>query len=235
MLRLSTAVCLMALTASVSAQPNIEQRAVKFPSGQNSVTLKGTLKGDTTIDYMLTVAAGDRYLVQLQAGGATYFNISAPGADSALFIGSTSGRKFEGGFQNGGEHTIRVYQMRSAARRGTVANYSLTIRRLSGFVAAAGETGPAKYNAKGMTKCSAGNASLGAQCEFRVVRKPGGKAEIWLEKPGAKGRYRVLYFEQGDFTTNDGAKINTRRDGDTFLVQAGNEHYFLPDAMIQGG
>ena len=159
-----------------------------------------------------------------------------PGSEAeAIFIGSTSGHTFEGGFDKPGQYRIRVYQMRSAARRGTVSDYTLSVRRIAGFVAAEGEAGPAKYNAKGMTSCSAGNTGMGAQCEFRVVRKPGGKAEIWLQNPTAKGKFRVLYFEQGDFTTNDGAKVVTNRKSDNFIVTVnGNEHYTLPDAMISG-
>jgi hypothetical protein len=218
------------------AQPEIRQEKLQFPGGQPSVTLKGTLKGDQSVDYLLSSAEGGRWAVDLRAGGSTYFNITAPGEDSALFVGSAEGRKFEGALPKAGEYTVRVYQMRSAARRGAAANYSITFRPLAGGVAAAGEAGPAKFNAKGVTKCSSDGAGFGTECEFRVVRKPNGAAEIWLAKPAAQGKFRVLYFDKGEFTTNDGSRIDTQKQSDTWYVTAnGNEYYMIPDAMITGG
>jgi hypothetical protein len=58
--------------------------------------------------------------------GANYFNIIAPGkADEAMFIGSTSGNQYEGVLPASGDYKVRVYLMRSAARRDEVANYRL--------------------------------------------------------------------------------------------------------------
>ena len=231
-----TITLMLAAGVMAVAQPEIRQEKVQFPGGQPSVTLKGTLKGNQSVDYLLSSAEGGRWIVDLRAGGSTYFNITAPSADSALFIGSVEGRKFEGALPKAGEYTVRVYQMRNAGRRGTAATYSITFTPLAGGVAAAGEAGPAKFNAKGLTKCSAGGTGLGSECEFRVVRKPGGAAEIWLAKPAAKDTFRVLYFEKGEFTTNDGAGIDTQKKSDTWYVTAnGNEYYMIPDAMITGG
>jgi hypothetical protein len=224
------------VVSALSAQPAIEQRPLQFPGGANAASAKGSLRGDQTIDYLLPVEGGGKYRIVLQAGGSTYFNILPPGTPEALFIGSTSGRTFEGGFEKAGEYRIRVYQMRASARRGAVSDYTLQVRRVAGFVATEGEAGPAKYNAKGMTNCSAGGGGLGGQCEFRVVRQSGGKAEIWLQNPAQKGKFRVLYFSQGDFTTNDGGRVVTNRKGDEFIVTVnGNEHYRIVDAIITGG
>jgi hypothetical protein len=228
---------LMTAGSILQAQTNTRSEKVQFPGGQSAVTLKGQIKGDGDVNYILSAAAGTRWVIDLKAGGSTYFNIKEPGQkDVAFFIGSTSGRKFEGAFQKAGEYTVQVYQMRNAARRGTVSNYTITFTLLPGHEAAAGEAGPAKFNAKGMTKCSAGSAGLGSQCEFRVVRKPGGAAEIWLQNPAAKGKFRVLQFSKGQFTTSDGAKVSSKKDSDTFIVNAnGNEYYMIPEAMIFGG
>jgi hypothetical protein len=42
-----------------------------------------------------------------------------------MFIGSTSGNQFEGILPANGDYKIRVYLMRSAARRGEAADYRL--------------------------------------------------------------------------------------------------------------
>jgi hypothetical protein len=209
---------------------------VVFPGGQSSITLKGAVKGYDGVEYLLSSAAGSKWAITLQAKGSTSFNITAPGVDSALFIGSTSGNRFEGALPSAGEYRVTVYQMRSDARRGTVSNFSLTFQILPGLSAAAGEPGPAAFNASGSTKCSLGSNSLNLQCGFKVVRKPGGVASIWLERPGAKGTTRVLQFRQGEFTTDDKTKVTTRKDADTFLVTIdGKEVYMIPEAMILGG
>ena len=58
--------------------------------------------------------------------GANDFNIIAPGKKSeALFVGSTSGNQFEGRLPASGDYKVRVYLMRSAARRDEIANYRL--------------------------------------------------------------------------------------------------------------
>ena len=58
--------------------------------------------------------------------GANYFSILAPGENTvAMFVGSTSGKQFEGTLPKSGAYKIRVYMMRSAARREEVANYRL--------------------------------------------------------------------------------------------------------------
>lgn len=209
---------------------------VVFPGGQSSVTLKGVIRGYDGVEYLLSSAAGGRWAVTLQTKGDAYFNITAPGADSALFIGSTSGEKFEGALPVAGEYRVLVYQMRAAARRGTVTNFSITFHILPGHETPAGQAGPAKVDAKGDTRCSTGSSNLNLQCAFRVARKAGGSAEIWLDRPGAKGQTRVLHFSKGEFTSTGNAKVTTRKESDTFYVTVdGKEVYMIPEAMILGG
>ena len=58
--------------------------------------------------------------------GATYFNIFAPGENEvAMFNGSVSQNQYEGTLPASGDYKIRVYMMRSAARRNEVAHYRL--------------------------------------------------------------------------------------------------------------
>ena len=208
---------------------------VVFPGGQPAITLKGTVKGYDGVEYLLSSAAGGRWAITLQATGSTYFNVTAPGADSALFIGSTSGNKFEGALPVAGEYRVTVYRMRNAARAGKVSNFSITFHILPGHQAPTSQAVPAKFNATGNTRCSTGSPNLNLQCAFRVARKPGGSAEIWLDRPASKGQTRVLLFSQGEFTSKDGAKVSTRKDGDTWYVTVdGKEVYMIPDAMILG-
>jgi hypothetical protein len=61
------------------------------------------------------------------SNASAYFNITAKGADYALFNGSIMGNHFLGPLPADGEYTVQVYLMRNAARHNEVANYSLSL------------------------------------------------------------------------------------------------------------
>jgi hypothetical protein len=235
---------LLAAFAPLFGQPQIRQERVEFAGGKASTTVKGSLQGDETLDYIFTAAAGQQMAIFLQngKGSSVYFNITGAGEDSALFIGSTSGDRFKGTIAKAGDYTARVYQMRSAARRGKRADYTITFQMVSGDKASAkpaAPTGgrPAKYDASGTVKCSAGEARFNKQCEFRVVRNSG-KADIWIVAPDGMGKvhYRVLHYSDKVFTTNGKSKLAWQRQDDNWWVSAnGREFYLIPDALIYGG
>ena len=102
---------------------------VEFDSGSTSVAIADAITGYETVDYVVRVAAGQPISVALDTSHtATYFNLIEPGeTDVAIHVGSTSGNKFEGAAEKSGDYRIRVYMMRSAARREETADYSLAI------------------------------------------------------------------------------------------------------------
>ena len=98
--------------------------------------------------------------------------------------------------------------------------------------------GPGNPDATGIVRCSVGAETYDKTCGFRVVRKPGGAAEIWISNIAYNDRvvYRVLNFAQGEFTTRGGDSLDYSRSSDNWLVTAdGREHYKIPDALIVGG
>ena len=100
------------------------------------------------------------------------------------------------------------------------------------------ELGPMKYDAGGTMPCSANAPTFDQACGWRVVRKHGGAAEIWISNIASKTKpaYRVLDFFHGEFTTRDGAPLQVARDADTWSVSvAGKEFYRFADAVITGG
>jgi hypothetical protein len=108
------------------AQVAIRKEPVHFKAGESGATIKGKITGDETVDYVLGAQKGQSMVVTLEASnGSAYFNVTAPGADQALFIGSTSGNRYEGTLPASGEYTVRLYLMRSAARRGETADYTI--------------------------------------------------------------------------------------------------------------
>ena len=100
------------------------------------------------------------------------------------------------------------------------------------------DLGPTSYDASGTLPCSVGAATYDQACGFRVVRKPGGAAEIWIANIAYNDQvvYRVLYFTIGEFTTRGDDSLDYSRDSDDWLVNAnGREFYKIPDAVIVGG
>ncbi len=224
---------------SALAQADIRQEQVNFERGKGSATVKGSLKGDQTVDYRLRAAGGQTMEVSLEASNAsTYFNVLPPGDETALFVGSTSGNSFVGTLPKDGEYTVRLYLMRNAARRNESTRYTLNFT-IAGSKAVSGTSPaapPAVYDASGKIKCSTGTPTLDQWCDFRVVRNlPASSAQIWIAH-ASEARYRVLHFAKKRFTTDDGAGITARRQDDNWQVDAGGkEFYLIPDALIHGG
>ncbi len=115
------------LISSAQAEGDIRTQRVEFARGANSATVEGTIKGYDTVDYLLRASQGQYMNVSMATdNSASYFNILAPGeTEVAFFNGSTSDNQFEGELPATGDYRIRVYMMRSAARRNEVANYRL--------------------------------------------------------------------------------------------------------------
>jgi hypothetical protein len=244
--RLAMACALFAGSAWVSAADTIESRPVHFAKGASSATLKGTLKGDKTIDYKLNAKTGQTMRVTLKtSNGANYFNVLPPGSnDVAVFVGSSGGNEWTRQLAADGEYTIRVYLMRSAARRNETASYTLTVG-ITGSAARAPSLGPAPpgdakvkgtpYHATGQVPCAMGSAPQGsAQCDYGVIRGQPGNVEVHVTPPG--GFKRVLTFIAGKVTVDSGASVKTTRSADGWLVDVNDyEHYRIPDAVISGG
>jgi hypothetical protein len=115
------------LVSTTALAGDIHTERVQFHKGANSATIEGRIQGDMTIDYLLGAKQGQSMNVSMATdNGANYFNIIAPGKENeAMFVGSSSGNQFEGALPASGDYKIRVYLMRSAARRDEIANYRL--------------------------------------------------------------------------------------------------------------
>jgi hypothetical protein len=123
------AALILALATSAFAADEIRTEQVHFKPGTTGATIKGKIKGYEAVDYVLEASKGQHMNVSMATDNtASYFNIIAPGeSDVAMFIGSTSGNQYEGKLPKSGNYKIRVYMMRSAARRDEVAKYRLEI------------------------------------------------------------------------------------------------------------
>jgi hypothetical protein len=177
--------------------------------------------------------------------GANYFNVLPPGSnDIAIFVGSSGGNEWSGALPSDGDYTVRVYLMRSAARRNESASYTLTVGVTGGgseAVSALGKAPPGDakvkgtpYHATGPLQCWMGNAPAGSShCEFGVIRGKPGNAEVHIKPAG--GLERVLTFV-GSKVTSGSDKVKASKAGDMWTIEVNDyEHYQIPEAVISGG
>jgi hypothetical protein len=236
--------CFLLLTAPmVFAADDIRTERVHFKKGANSAVVEGSIKGYETVDYVLGARAGQHMNVSLATKhGATYFNILAPGENEvAMFNATVSQNHYEGELPANGDYKIRVYMMRSAARRNEAASYTLTVGITGSPKASDLGKAPASdakvkgtpYHATGPLPCTMGNDKP-VQCDFGVIRGKPGNAEVHITPPG--GLKRVLIFMGDKVTTNTGEKIKAVKRGYDWFIEVNDyEHYTIPEAVVQGG
>ena len=183
-----SALCLpLCLTFALTAQAadGIREERVRFKAGTSQTTLKGHLRGDGDMDYLLGAKAGQQMTVELHSDNPqNYFNILPPGSsDEALFVGSSSGNRFEGTLPDSGDYRVRVYLMRAAARRDESANYRVDIHigstHLSRSTAPAGDFadglsgGPDFWEVQGVPPGDSLHLRAGPSTHDRVVGEIG--------------------------------------------------------------
>jgi hypothetical protein len=206
-------------------------------------TARGTIQGRAFRDFAIRAGAGQTLAVELQAGSASaYFNVLPPGSnDVAMFIGSTSGGRFQGVAPIAGDYLVRVYLVRSAARRNEASTFTLTAHAagtaLVPLPAAEDAVIPGtRFHARATVPCAIPYEADVHECEASVVRYGhDGTATVELRSP--RGFVRRILFVKGTPTASDATELPTStRRGDTTTVRIGaDEHYEVPDALLSGG
>lgn len=243
LLRTTLLVCgLLSAVWTAQAADTLRTERVAFKQGASSTVIEGRIKGYETVDYVLGARAGQRMDVSLKTRhGATYFNLLAPGENEvSMFNGSISENHFEGTLPASGDYKIRVYMLRSAARRNEVAPYTLSVAIAGDAKAALGKA-PASdakikgtpFHATGPLPCRLG-AGQPQQCQFGVIRGKPGNAEVHIQPPGKAER--VITFMGERVTTNPGDRIKAVKQGDDWQIEVNDsERYTIPEAVISGG
>jgi hypothetical protein len=231
--------------AARDVQQGIRQERVTFAKGASSATITGQLKGDVTIDYLVRASAGQTLAVTIKASNlANYFNVLPPGsADVAMYIGQTSGETYSGMLPADGDYTIRVYLMRSAARRNESSSYTLTVsatgKALAPLPASQDALLPGThYHASAPLTCLTmpyGDAKP-QTCEAFVVRRGvDGTATVEI-KQGDRVWRRILFVQGKPVASDSPGKITASRQGDVTIVKfESGERYEIPDALVFGG
>lgn len=210
---------------------------VRFAKGASSAALKGRIAGDQGVAYVVGAQAGQTLSVTLTTSNpSNYFNVVVPGADEALFVGSTSGGMFRGTLPVAGDYRIQVYLMRNAARRGEVARYTLEVAVTGAPSAAQDAKVPGtKYQATASIGCALRAGAPMGQCAAGVMRFGGGEATVEIALPG--GQQRHIYFQGRQATGSDSRVVGfvaRKKDDLNIITVAGQERYEFPDAFVLG-
>lgn len=113
---------------SVAQAPMPKPERVQFAKGTSSKTIKGALKGNQSRTFLVNLRAGQKMTVKLVSNNASAnFNVTAPGAMQAMFIGSVSGNEFTDTIPSSGDYKVDLFLMRNAARRNESVNFTITI------------------------------------------------------------------------------------------------------------
>jgi hypothetical protein len=89
------------------------------------------------------------------------------------------------------------------------------------------------FNATGEIACTlAGGAA--ASCPFGVIRKGGGAATVVVTLPDGTAR-SLEFAADGSVTSDRGAAVTVRRDGDRIEVGDGADVFEMVDAILSGG
>lgn len=226
---------------------------VQFERGKNSAVIESSVTGYASVDYVLGARKGQYMNVSLATdNGANYFNILTPGEDQvALFNGSVNGNQYEGILPETGDYKVRVYLMRSAARRNETAKYRLemiitsaeqptdTAENNQAATDSATRIGKGDFDATGQVPCAQYAGQPTVPCDFGVSREGGGTATVVITKPD--GSQRIIFFNDGrasstDTSQADGdSEFKAKRESDLHLISVGEERYEIPDAVISGG
>jgi hypothetical protein len=240
----AAAALVLAVPVTAGAQPAPpRQERVSFAKGATSAVVKGQLKGDADVDYLVGAAAGQTLTVSLKVSNrSNYFNVLPPGSgDVAMYVGQT-GEGYSGMLPADGDYKVRVYLMRSAARRNEASDYTLTISvtgaPLAPTPAAKDAVLPGTpYHASGPVTClpMPYGDTKPQQCEAFVIRRGfDGTATVEIR---SKGITRRILFVKGKPVASDSAeKMTVSRKGDITVVKfESGEFYEIVDAMIFGG
>jgi hypothetical protein len=221
------------------------QEEILFSAEEDSITIMDKIQGYQNVDYQLLAKAGQSLAVTFKpTNSSSYFNILPPGSDDvSMFTGSISGDHFERMLPADGIYTLRVYLMRSAARRNESSDYELTVstrgKALEPVPASADATLPGTlFHASASVTCTPPYVydSKEQACEAFVIRR-GFDGTATVEIRPANGLKRNVLFIAGKPVTSDSSTpmAFTRKDDFTIVTFDTDERYEIPDALIFGG
>lgn len=162
---------LIALSLPVAAQ-QVRSEKVESTAASTGVILSGKVRGYDSAEYTVTGAAGQILSVDLLSeNGALNFTVTPKGAPEAVFMSETTGPVADVTLPADGDYVVQVYLMRSAARRGEGADYTLGIGLAGGEFADGLAGGPDWWQVTLEDPASGLNIHSGPDVRYPVISK----------------------------------------------------------------
>lgn len=228
---------------AATADPDRRSERVRFATGTSSTVIKGQIRGYRYVDYQVRAGAGQALSVEMQtSNAASYFNILPPvSGDVAMFNGSLAGNRFSGILPADGDYSIRIYLMRSAARRNESARYALSIgvsgQALAATLAAEDALIPGTpFHASAKVPCTVPFAPKAEECDAFVIRR-GFDGTAMVEVRWGEGMKRRILFVRHEVVAADSPEtLDSERRRDFTIVRFGSDERFeIPEALLTGG
>ena len=128
LIRTISASMLLFASATTALAQEIRRESIDLDQINELRLVPGEIRGREIVDYQVSGEHSQILSVDLLTSNlANYFNILRAGSNQAIFIGSTRGAVADVPLPESGAYVVRVYLIRSAARRGETARYSLGI------------------------------------------------------------------------------------------------------------
>ena len=165
--------CILSLPAADRAEAQvIRTERIDLSGAAGLQLIEGRLTGDEIVDYVVSAAQSHILSVDMQTSNASaYFNITPRGGEEAIFIGSTSGTVADVPAPEAGDYVVRLYLMRSAARRNETATYSLAVSIGAPEFADGLSGGPDYWQVAGVGGGDALNVRNGPSTRYGVISK----------------------------------------------------------------
>ncbi len=239
---IAAAVLLWAPVSHAATDTDRTVKEVQFAKGSTTALIKGKITGRSYIDYRLRAGAGQRMKVGMQGSNlANYFNVLPPDSEnSGMYNSSTGGNNFEGLLPTDGTYTVRVYLMRSAARRNESSSFTLSVsiegKPLLPVSSKIDAVIPGtNYHAQTTVKCEPPYTKT-RECEALVIRRGfDGTATVELRWDKDSKR-RILFIKGKPESADVPQKFDfTRNDRGYIVVFERDERFEIPEALIFGG
>lgn len=237
---LALAFCAALLARAADAERIV--KSIHFAKGNTAAMFKDSLSGRQFIDYRLHGAAGQTLKASLQgSNSANYFNILPPDSDAAaMYIGQIGANRFTGLLPTDGVYTLRVYLVRSAARRGERSDFVLSVevfgKPLLPLPASQDAVIPGTpYHARGTVPCAPAY-SKARVCDVFVIRRDvDGTATVEL-RWDRRWKRRILFVKGIPEAADVPQTMTFTRDQRGYLIVFnGDERFEIPEALIFGG
>lgn len=230
------------LLAATSVAAGQAVSVIRFPAGKSSTTLNAQVAGRQSVDYKVTVGAGQTLSVRLRSrSNSVYFNVLPPGSTNVAMVnGEMVANRAKRIVPIEGTYTIRVYLVRAAARRNERAGFNLTVSATGSALARLKADRDAlvpgtRYHATSEIRMEHELLRDAKLAKVGIIRRsPAGSATLVLQ---FKQETRTLLFRSGKLIAWDSMQdAKATMEDDMIVVRVGNneEVYRFPEVLLTG-